>query len=89
MTSNIEPLMGISPNSTEMVPEWSPIEIVQMVLISCINRSRGKKNRFSKCIFQKSSCLKLQGPELSNLVYIASSRSSLPIFGYNNIMASP
>ena len=29
----------------------------------------GSKNRFSKCNFQKSSCLKLQGPELSYLVY--------------------
>jgi len=43
MTSNIEPLMEISPNSTAMVPEWSPTKIVQMVLISCINRSRGQK----------------------------------------------
>jgi len=29
----------------------------------------GSKNRFSKCSFQKSSCPKLQGPELSYLVY--------------------
>ena len=29
----------------------------------------GSKNRFSKCNFQKSSCLKLQGPELSYMVY--------------------
>ena len=29
----------------------------------------GSINRFSNCNFQKSSCLKLQGPELSYLVY--------------------
>jgi len=29
----------------------------------------GSKCRFSKCNFQKSSCLKLQGPEISYLVY--------------------
>jgi len=29
----------------------------------------GSKNRFSKCNFQKSSCLKLQGQELSYLIY--------------------
>jgi len=35
-TSSLEPLMGIWPNSTEMVPGWSLTEIVQMVLIGCI-----------------------------------------------------
>ena len=34
------------------------------------------KNRFSKCNFQKSSCPKLQGPELSYLVYGIIQRSS-------------
>ena len=29
----------------------------------------GSKNRFSKCNFQKYSCVELQGPELSYLVY--------------------
>ena len=51
-----------------MVPGWSSTEIVQMVFIGYIRRSRGQKNSFSKCNFQKSSCLKLQGPELSYLV---------------------
>ena len=57
-----------SSNSTGMVPEWSPTKIVQMVLIGCICRS-WVKIVFFKCNFQISSCLKLQGPELSNLVY--------------------
>jgi len=43
---------------------------------SCLNGSdwlhkkvTGSKSRFSKCNFQKSSCLKLQGPVLSYLVF--------------------
>jgi len=36
----LEPLMGIWPNSTGMVPGWSLTEIVQMVLIGLISRSR-------------------------------------------------
>jgi len=43
---------------------------------NCLNGSdwlhkyvRGSKNRFSKCNFQKSSCLKLHDPGLSYLVY--------------------
>jgi len=43
---------------------------------NCLNGSdwlhkyvTGSKNRFLKCNFQKSSCLKLQGPELSSLGY--------------------
>jgi len=43
MTSSLEPLMVILPNSTGMVPGWSPTEIIQMVLIGCISRSRVKK----------------------------------------------
>jgi len=52
MTSYIEPLMGISPNSTAMVPEWSPTKIIKMVLISCINRSRGQKIGFQYATFK-------------------------------------
>jgi len=39
----------------------------------------GSKNRFSKCNFQKSSCLKLQGPKLSYLVYSIIFRSSTKV----------
>jgi len=35
--------MGILPNSTGMVPGWSPTNIVKMVMIGCISRSRGQK----------------------------------------------
>jgi len=52
----------------------------------CSNRSSwlhkkvtGSKNRFSKCNFQKSSCPKLQGPELSYLVYNIILRSSTKV----------
>jgi len=68
-TSSLEPLMGILPNSTEMVHGWSPTEIVQLVLIGCISTSRGQKIGFQNAIFKKNSCLKQQGPELSYLVY--------------------
>jgi len=46
MTSFLDPLMVISPKSTEMVPGWSPTKIVQMVLIGSICRSQGKKIGF-------------------------------------------
>ena len=39
----------------------------------------GSKNRFSKCNFKKKSCLKLQGPELSYLVYSIIKRSSTKV----------
>ena len=52
MTSSLEPLMGILPNSTGMVPGWSPTEIVQVVLIGCISRSRGQKIGFQNAIFK-------------------------------------
>ena len=52
MTSSLEPLMGILPNSTGMVPGWSPTEIVQMVLIGCISRSRGQKLGFQNATFK-------------------------------------
>ena len=38
--------MGILPNSTGMVPGWSPTKIVQMVLIGCKSRSQGQKKGF-------------------------------------------
>jgi len=37
---------------TELVPEWSPTEIVQMVLIGCRSRSRGQKIGFQNAIFK-------------------------------------
>jgi len=39
----------------------------------------GSENRFSKCNFQKSSCLKLQCTELSYLVYSIILRSSTKV----------
>jgi len=39
----------------------------------------GSKNMFSKCNFQRSFCLKLQGPELSYLVYSIIYRSSTEV----------
>jgi len=43
MTSYLEPLMGILPNSTGIVPKLSSMKNVQMVLIGCISRSQGKE----------------------------------------------
>jgi len=47
----------------------SPTNVVQMVLIGYISSSRGQKIGFQNAILKKSSCLKLQDPELSYLVY--------------------
>jgi len=52
MWSSLEPLMGIRPKSTGMVSGWSPTEIVQMVLIGCISRSRGQKLCFQNATFK-------------------------------------
>jgi len=52
MTSFLELPMGMWPNSTGMVPGWSPTKIVQMVLIGCISRSRGQKLGLQMAIFK-------------------------------------
>ena len=62
-------LIGFWPNYTWLIPMCSSTKVVQTVPVDCIRRSRGQKNRFSKCNLKKSSCLKLQGPEHSYLVY--------------------
>ena len=41
-----EPLMGIWPNFTRMIPRWFLTKIVQMVPVGCISRSRGQKIGF-------------------------------------------
>ena len=60
--------VGFLPNFTGMIPRCSSTKVVQTVPVGCISRSRSQ-NRFSKCNFQKSSCLKQHFPELSYLVY--------------------
>ena len=52
MTSSLEPLMVISPNSTEMIPGWSPTKIGNMVLIGCICMSQGQKIGFENATFK-------------------------------------
>jgi len=71
-TSSLELLMWIWPNSTEMIPGW---------FYTCSDGSdwlhkkvAGSKIRFSK------SCLKVQGPELSQLMYNIILRSSTHIW---------
>ena len=86
--SSLEPLMVIWPNSTEMVPRWSPTKIVQMILIGCICRSRGQKIGFQNAIF-KNLVWNYKAQSFRIWYIKTSSRSSLPIFGYINIMASP
>ena len=66
-TFSLKPFIRFWPNFTGMIPGWSLTKVVQTIPVGCLSRSRG--NRFSKCNFQKSSCLNLQGPELSYLVY--------------------
>jgi len=79
--------MVIWPNSTAMVPGWSPTKIVQMVLIGCICRSQGQRVGFQNAFF-KNLVWNYEAQSFQ-IWYIASSRSSLPIFCYNNIMDSP
>jgi len=77
MTFSLEPLMGIWSNSTGMVPGWSLTEIVQIVLIGCISRSRGQKIGFQNAIFKKFLVwnYKAQG---FHIWFIASNRGPLP-----------
>jgi len=77
MTSSLEPLMGIWRNSTGMFQGWSLTEIIKMVLIGCISRSRGQKIGFQNAIFNNLLVCnyKAQG---FHIWYIASSRGPLP-----------
>jgi len=52
MASSLEPLMGILPDSSGMVPEWSPTKVVQIVLVGCISRSRGQKIGFQNAVLK-------------------------------------
>ena len=76
-TSSLEPLMVIWPNSTGMVPGWSPTKIVQMVLIGCICRSRGQKIGFQNAIFKNLLVWNYKAQSFY-IWYIASSRGPLP-----------
>ena len=69
--------MGILPNSTGMVPGWSPTEIVQMVSIGCISMVRGQKIGFQNAIF-KNLLVWNYKTQSFHIWYISSSRCSLP-----------
>ena len=69
--------MVICPNSTGMVPRWSPTKIVQMVLIGCICRSQGQKIGFQNAIF-KNLLVRNYKAQSFHIWYIASSRGPLP-----------
>jgi len=69
--------MGIWPNSTGIVPGWSLTEIVKMVLIGCISRSRGPKIGFQKAIFKNLLVWNYKAQDF-HIWYIASSRGPLP-----------
>jgi len=75
-TSSLEPLMGIWPNFTEMIPGWSPIKVVQTVLVDCISRSRGQKIGFQNAIF-KNLLVRNYKAQSFHIWYIASSRGLL------------
>ena len=59
MTSYLEPLMGISPNSKGMIPGWSSTRNVQIVSVGCISRSQGQKIGFQNAIFKLPKLYKL------------------------------
>jgi len=77
MTSSLEPLMVIWPNSTGMVPGWCPTKVVQMVLIGCICRTRGQKVGFKHAIFNNILDWNYKAQSF-HIWYIASSRGPLP-----------
>jgi len=65
------------PNSTGMVPGWSPTKIVQMVPIGCICRSRAQKIGFQNAFFKKLLDWNYKAQRF-HIWYIASSRGTLP-----------
>jgi len=75
----LEPLMGIWPNSTGMVPGWSPTKIVEIVLIGCISRFLGQKIGLQIAIFK--NLVWNSKAQSFHIWYIASSRGPLHIFG--------
>jgi len=77
-TSFLEPLMGIWPNPTGMVPGWSPTKIVQMVLIGC-SRSRGQNIGFHNAAFKNLLVWKYTAQSFY-FWCITSSWGPLPIF---------
>jgi len=81
--------MVIRPNSTGMVPGWSPTKIVQMVLIGLISRSQGQKKGFQNTILKNLLVWNYKAQSFHIWYIITSSRSSLPIFGYYIIIVSP
>jgi len=76
-TSSLELLMGIWPNSTGMVPGWSPTKTVQIILIDCISRSRGQKIGFQNATF-KNLLVRNYRAQSFHIWYIALSRGPLP-----------
>jgi len=52
MTSFPKSLLAILPNSTGMVPGWSPTKVFQSVPIGCMSRSRGQKISSLNAIFK-------------------------------------
>jgi len=70
--------MVIWPNSTGMIPGWSPTNIVLMVLIGCICRSHVKKIGFQNAIFKYFLVWNCNKAQRFHIWYIASSRGPLP-----------
>ena len=69
--------MVIWPNSTGIVPGWSPTKIIQMVLIGCISRSHSKKVGFQNAIFKNLLVWNYKAQSF-HIWYTASSRRPLP-----------
>jgi len=77
--------MSFWPNSTGMIPVWSPTKLDQMVLIGCISKSRGQTLGFQNAIFKNLLVWKYKA-QSSHSWCITSSRGPLPIFAWTTVV---
>jgi len=78
-TTSLKPVIGVWPNSTGMIPGWSPTNFVQMVLIGNTNRSRDQTLGFQHTIFKNPIVWNYKAQSF-DIWCITSSRGHLAIF---------
>jgi len=76
-TTRPRAFIGFWPNFTGKIPGWSPTNVVQIVLVGCISRSRGQKVGFQNAIFKNLLVWNYKAQSF-HILYIASSRGPVP-----------